>query len=228
MCPRRAPRCYPETPSQQPVAACKTLHASAIRDAGSRDTLRRKLVRGIVWTLSKFTTQSVGTPSPSLVNSSSDTSPRRVFVSATTTTAAIRSATGSRVTTKPGLSPPGVAANQTSPHCISPVRPVLGRAPIGDLLEGTLAIIQRQRLPPLRVVLACQTHEVVTESLAQELRAVDAEPLRSALCVGCLVDVDPEAQHCHTETVARLTARLDGWRPPASCPSELAVAWASG
>ena len=41
----------------------------------------------------------------------------------------IRSATGSRVRTSTGRSPPGVAANQISPRRICPVRPVVLQAP---------------------------------------------------------------------------------------------------
>jgi AcrR family transcriptional regulator len=70
---------------QQPTAAWSTRQASASR-AGERDaTFRRKLARGIVWMLSKLTTQSVGTPSSRFVNSSSETSMRRLLVSAATT-----------------------------------------------------------------------------------------------------------------------------------------------
>ena len=35
----------------------------------------------------------------------------------------------------PGRSPPGVAANQTSPLSIGPIRPVLRRTPVGDLAD---------------------------------------------------------------------------------------------
>ena len=58
--------------------------------------IRRNELRGIVWMLSKLMTQSEGTPSSVTVSSSSDTRPRTVRVRAATTTAPIRSATGSR------------------------------------------------------------------------------------------------------------------------------------
>src|ERR1700739_1685040 len=90
--------------------------------------------------LSKLTTQSLGTRSSAAVSSNSDTSPRRVRVNAPTPTAPIRSATGSLVRTSTGRSPPGVAANQSSPRRIGPVSPVLRRPPIGDFGEGLLII----------------------------------------------------------------------------------------
>jgi hypothetical protein len=55
----------------------------------------RNDARRNVWMLSKFTTQSVGTPSRSAESSSSETNPRAVLVTAATTTDPIRSATGS-------------------------------------------------------------------------------------------------------------------------------------
>lgn len=80
--------------------------------------------------VSKLMTQSEGTPSEAAVNGSSDNSPRRVLVRAATTTAPMRPATGSRVSTSTGRSPPGVAANQTSPLFMGPVGPVVGRLPL--------------------------------------------------------------------------------------------------
>jgi hypothetical protein len=50
----------------------------------------------------------------------------------------MRSATGSRVRTSTGRSPPGVAANQISPRCIFPIRPVLGGPPVGHLGQRPL------------------------------------------------------------------------------------------
>lgn len=46
------------------------------------------------------------------------TSPRRILVRAATTTVPTRSATGSRVDTSTGLSPPEMLANQISPRFI--------------------------------------------------------------------------------------------------------------
>ncbi len=125
-------------PTQQPLASRSRRHACAIRLGDTVATRRRNESRRIVWMLSRFTTQSLGTPSSSTVSSSSDTSPRFVRVNAATTTAPIRSATGSRVRTSTGRSPPGVAANQMSPRCIGPVRPILGWSPVGDLGERRL------------------------------------------------------------------------------------------
>src|SRR5437588_382782 len=91
---------------------------------------------------------------------------------------AIREPTTASARTRTGRSPPGVAANQISPRCIAPVGPVLGRTPIGDLFERALRIRRRCELPLLRVVLAVQRDQVPMESIAQQLRAVDAERVR--------------------------------------------------
>jgi hypothetical protein len=71
----------------------------------------------------------------------------------------------------------GVAANQTSPRCIGPVRPVLRNAPICDRGQRSLAVVERPFLPSYGVVLARQPHEVTVKRLAQELGAVDAKPV---------------------------------------------------
>src|SRR5437868_11312566 len=97
---------------------------------------------------------------------------------AATTTASIRSATGSRVSTSTGRSPPGVAANQTSPRRIGPVRPVLRRAPIGHLGERRLGLGQRRTLPALDVPLAREPNQVPAKSLAQQRRPIDSELVR--------------------------------------------------
>lgn len=107
--------------AQQPVASRMVRHACVMRRGESCVTKRRKAERGTVWMLSKLTTQSLGTPSWAAVSTSSETKPRSVLVKAATTTDPIRSATGSRVTTSTGRSPPGVAVNQISPRCIGPV-----------------------------------------------------------------------------------------------------------
>jgi len=129
-------------------------HAVTMRAAESVETFRRNVSLPMVWMLSKLTTQSVGTPSSAGVSSSSETRWRRVRVKAATTTAPIRSATGSRVNTRTGRSPPGVAANQISPRFIGPVRPILGRLPNGYLGQGLLAGVERPLSPGDRVVLA--------------------------------------------------------------------------
>src|SRR5438552_3677521 len=134
---------------------------------------RRNVSLESVCTLSKLTTQSVGTWSSFAVSSSSETSPRRVRVIAATTTAPIRSATGSRVSTRTGRSPPGVAANQTSPRCIGPVRPVLGRAPVGYLGQGQLACLGGLLLPGAGVDLAGELEQVAAQCVAEEHRTVD-------------------------------------------------------
>jgi hypothetical protein len=83
--------------------------------ASDRRVMRRlSRLRGRVWTLSNDATHATGSPS-SGPSSSSLLRPRIVLVQAATTTAPMRSATGSRVSTRTGRSPPGVAAHQTSP-----------------------------------------------------------------------------------------------------------------
>src|SRR2546426_4285807 len=126
--------------------------------------------------LSKLTTQSVGTRSSCTVRSSSDASPRRVRVRAATTTAPVRSATGSRVNTRTGRAPPGVAANQISPRCI-PVGPVFGRPPVGDLGERPLAVFEGSSLPGRRVHFAGQTLDVAPERLPQQFGAVQPQAI---------------------------------------------------
>src|SRR5207302_582837 len=195
--------------AQQPVAAASARQAWAIRAAERMVTRRRSASRGRVWTLSKFTTQSVGTPSRSAVRSSSDTSPLRVRASAATTTAPMRSATGSRVSTSTGRSPPGVAANQTSPRRIGPVRPVLRRTPVRDLQEGPLSLVEGMCRPGARVLLAGQPQEMPVERLAEELGPVDAEPVGPRLRALRVGVVDPEAEHCHTFMLLRMTGSLD-------------------
>lgn len=118
------------SPVQQPTASLSVRQTCAMRGLESNVTRRRKDARGTVWRLSKLTTHGVGTPSALGVSSSSDTKPRRVLVRAATTTDPMRSATGSRVNTSTGRSPPGVAANQISPRCIVPVGPILGWPPV--------------------------------------------------------------------------------------------------
>jgi len=146
--------------AQQPVASRITWQASAIRTGPSWVTRRRNADRGRVWRLSKLATQTVGTPSASGVNSKSDTTPRLVRVSAATTTEPMRSATGSRVRISTGRSPPGVAANQTSPRCIGPIRPILGGTPVCDLGQGRLIVGQRGSPPCGYVLLGSKSHQV--------------------------------------------------------------------
>lgn len=115
--------------------------------------------------LSKLTTHSVGTPSASGESSSSDTSPRWVLVRAATTTDAIRSATGSRVNTSTGLSPPGVLANQTSPRCIEPIRPIFGGTPVRDFGQARLICSERPSQPCLHVIFSSEPYQVSVKSL---------------------------------------------------------------
>jgi hypothetical protein len=169
-----------------------------MRGLESKVTRRRKEARGTVWRLSKLTTHGVGTPSLLGVSSSSDTKPRCVLVSTATTTDPMRSATGSRVNTSTGRSPPGVAANQISPRCIVPIRPILSRPPNRNALKRPLGVRQRHSCPCLGVVLAAQANQVPMESVAENLRAVHPKRLRPALDLGRLVIRNTKAEHRHT------------------------------
>lgn len=196
--------------AQQPVAAWSTRHASAIRAGASEATRRRNDSRRIVWTLSKLTTLADGTPS-AVVNSSSETRPRRVRVSPATTTAPIRSATGSRVSTRTGRSPPGVAANQTSPRCIDvPIRPVLGGTPLGDLGERLLPLVEGLSIPPLGIALGRQSIEVTSERLSQQLGSIDSECFCPSLDRIRIAFVDSEAEHRHTTILHSYDSRSAG------------------
>src|SRR5581483_8622307 len=195
---------------QQPVAAARVAQASARRAGESTVMRRRKLSRRRVWRLSKLTTQSVGTWSMAARSSSSDTRPRLVLVRAATTTLPIRSATGSRVRTSTGRSPPGVAANQTSPRCIGPVRPVFARAPVGDRLEGPLVVAQGRIGPGSGVPFAGQAQDLAAQGVAKEFGPVDAEPVGPGLRLGGDAVVDPEAQHRHTFILSGMTQRPAG------------------
>src|SRR5712692_7071364 len=176
-----------------------------MRTGESVVTCRRRLGLGMVWRLSKLTTQSAGIPSPFAVSSSSETNMRRVLVSAATTTDPIRSATGSRVSTKTGRSPPGVAANHTSPRFIGPVRPVRRGTPVRDLGQGSLTLVEGLLLPGRGVVLARQADEMAVKGIPQELGTVHAETLGPALGCGRLLVVDPETKHRHTIRITRMT-----------------------
>jgi hypothetical protein len=99
---------------QQSMASRRSRHASPIFSVESRVMRCRNIARGSVCRLSKFATQRPGMPS-SRPSGNSLITPRTVRVHAATTTALIRSATGSRVRTRTGRSPPGVCAHQTSP-----------------------------------------------------------------------------------------------------------------
>ncbi len=192
--------------AQHPVAAWRVRQASAIRAGVSSATRRRSASREIVWMLSKFTTLSEGTPS-SGVNSSSDTSPRRVRVSAATTTAPIRSATGSRVSTKTGRSPPGVAANQISPRCIdSPIRPVLRGPPVRDLGKRPFPVVKWGRSPTVGVPLRGKPVKVTAQRFAQQFRPVLPERFSPSLRFVGFAVINSKAEHCHTNMLRRMTA----------------------
>jgi hypothetical protein len=168
-------------------------------------TQRRKDARGTVWMLSKLTTHGVGTPSSLGVSSSSDTRPRCVLVRAATTTEPMRSATGSRVSTSTGRSPLGVAANQISPRCIAPITPILGRPPVGDLLQRALGISKRHLAPSLDVVLSTQAHQVPMKSVAQDLRALHPQRFRPTLNLCSFSIRDTKTKHRHTRMLSRMT-----------------------
>ncbi len=171
-------------------------------------TRRRKTCLGSVCRLSKFTTQSEGTPSAAAVRSSSETRWRLVRVSAATTTDWMRSATGSRVRTSTGGSPPPVAANQTSPRCIGPIRPILGGTPISDFGERLLCLRWRKPLPGVSVVLALQPHEVWWRALRSNSdRSRPNFSAHDCAAVAARV-VDTKAEHRHTLTLLGMTISL--------------------
>jgi hypothetical protein len=125
---RRPPGCG----RQQPSASRSARQACVIRHADSCVTRRRRS-SGSVCTCCRSSRHSRSKhPSPAVVRTNSETSPRRFRVNAATTAEPIRSATGSRVSTRTGRSPAGVAADQISPLCIRPVRPILRGSRIGD------------------------------------------------------------------------------------------------
>ena len=161
--------------------------------------------------LSKFTTQLLGTPSASAVSPSSETKCRFVRVRTATTTDWMRSATGSLVRTNTGRSPPGVAANQISPRCISPIGPVLGRAPVSNLGKRLLVGAGRKLIPGLGFVLTRQPHQVAVERISQELGAVHTQLLCPSLGFGRFALADPKADHCHTAIILCMTASPAGW-----------------
>ena len=169
--------------------------------------------------LSKFTTQSLGTRSCSAVNSSSETRSRRVRVSAATVTDPIRSATGSRVKTSTGRSPPGVAANQISPRfivrAIGPVRPVLRRTPISDLAERELRLGGGKLLVAITLALAAKRDEVAVKRHAQQFGAIHPESVGPCLSFRRFVIPYPEAQHRHTERLPRITVAQAHLQPQA-------------
>jgi len=158
--------------------------------------------------LSKLTMHTVGTPSASGVNWSSETRPRCVLVRAATTTDPIRFATGSRVSTRTGLSPPGVFANQTSPFLIGPFTPVLGGPPVGDLCEALLIRSQWLPEPCLHILLSAEADEIPVEGITEELRPIDAETLCPPAGFFGLGLVDSETEHCHTASVLCMTDRI--------------------
>jgi hypothetical protein len=156
--------------------------------------------------LSKLTTHAVGTPSVSGINRSSETRSRCVLVRAATTTEPIRSATGSRVRTRTGLSPPGVLANQTSPRLIGPFTPVLCGAPVGNLCEALLCRCHWLPKPGLDIILRAEADEIPVEGVTKELRSIDTETLCPSASLFGLGFVDSEAEHCHTPSIQRMTA----------------------
>src|SRR6185437_4944679 len=155
--------------------------------------------------LSKLTTQSLGTWSSAAVNSSSDTSPLRVRVSAATTTAPIRSATGFLVSISTGRSPPGVAANQSSPRRIGPVGPILRGPPFSYLSECLLVVRHGQFGVGLDVVVGRELSQVAPQCIANQLRSVNAQTPRPRLNVRYVRIIDAKANHRHTFTLACMT-----------------------
>jgi hypothetical protein len=61
-----------------------------------------------------------------------------------------------------------VAANQISPRCIGPVRPVLGGAPVGDLADRLLVVGEGGVLPGVVVMLGAEADQVAVQRLTQQ------------------------------------------------------------
>ena len=159
--------------------------------------------------MSKFATHPVGTPSRSGVSRSSETIPRSVRVRAATTTEPMWSATGSRVRTRTGLSPLGVTANQISPRCMCPVRPILCRSPVRDRLERCLVLGEWFDAPGLDITFCAQADQMTAQGVAEELRTIDPELVCPSLRRSCLVIIHPKTEHCHTESVVCMTVEFN-------------------
>ena len=153
-------------------------HACAMRAGESVATERRNASRASVWTLSKFTTQSVGTPSSLAVRSSSDTNPRFVRVEC-------RDDHRRRSDPRPGR------ASTRGPACHRPAslrtRPHRAASAQSDQSSAgpQSAISASERSPSsngcraqrVGIVLAGEADQLTAERVAQELGAVDAQPL---------------------------------------------------
>jgi len=196
-----------ERESQQARAARSARQARAIRAADRAVRRRRNADRGNVCKLSNDTTQSAATSSSTAVSANSDTTPRRVRVSAATTTRSTRSATGSLVSTSTGRSPPsGTAANQISPRCTVPpirprlpIRPVLGGTPIVCRVERKLIGPEGLRLVSGDIGLSRETRQVSGQCVTEQLGTLDAETFGPPVRLGNVVVVSAEAHHdCHT------------------------------
>jgi hypothetical protein len=119
-------------------------------------------------------------------------------VSAATTTVPMRSATGSLVSTRTGRSPPGICANQTSPRCIGPVRPVFGGTPVRHRGQGPLPVVEGGLRPCDGIDLAGQPQKMSTERLSEQLGPVESQALCPRLRKSGLRLVDPKTEHRHT------------------------------
>jgi hypothetical protein len=81
-------------------------------------------------------------------------------------------------------SPPDVAANQISPRCIAPVRPILRRTPIDNGFQRTLCLSRRLLLPPLRIRLTVQHDQMPMQRIAEKLGAINSKGVRPPLHPG--------------------------------------------
>lgn len=90
--------------------------------------------------------------------------------------------------TSTGRSPPGVAANQISPRCISPIRPIFGWTPIGEFGQRTLGIVERVVDPRLGVSRTGEALDVEAKGFPERggvgrmagERLCNSQPLRTA------------------------------------------------
>ena len=174
---------------------------------GSAATRRRNAVRGSVWRLSKFTTQSVGTWSRAVVSGNSETRSRAVRVSAATTTEPMRSATGSRVSRAPAgrlrAWPRTRSHRAASSHSAQS-----SAGPQSAISESELSAgVSGDCLPSGGVELAPQRREMTMQCFAQQRRSVDAELVGPALQLRCFSLLDAKADHRHTKMIQRMTSR---------------------
>jgi len=81
---------------------------------------------------------------------------------------------------------------------MSPVAPVLGRAPVSDSRQRAFPIVQGLPLPGRGVVIARETIQLAAHGVAEQLGAIDTEAVGPFLHLTRFCLIDPETQHRHT------------------------------